>query len=199
MKKYVVISNNCWGSELYKKYNWEYNSPFIGLFLYSPDYLKLLKDFDNYLSYPILFIKESKWRENIDYPLGLLNDIEVHFMHYHSEEEAKNKWDRRLERMRSVCDKDNYIFKICDRDGGTSEIITEFHKLPYKNKISFGLNDLPIKNHFKISEEKDGSVTDGVTLFNLTSHLVEEIFFAPYSWTPETGDMTFYLKGIGNK
>jgi uncharacterized protein (DUF1919 family) len=42
---FSIISNNCWGTRTYQKYGLEYLSPFQSLFIFAPDYLKLISDF----------------------------------------------------------------------------------------------------------------------------------------------------------
>lgn len=89
-KNFVIISNNCWGGSLYRWYNRSYNSPFVGLFLYGPCYIKLLSNFDSYIKKELNFIKTSSYKDRKkDYPVALLGDIEIHFTHYKSEEKAK--------------------------------------------------------------------------------------------------------------
>lgn len=175
MKKFTVIANNCWGGEVYRLMNQEYNTPFIGLFLFGPDFLKLLEDFDNLITKPIRFTNESKWMTSKPtYPVGLIDDIEIHFLHYKDENEALDKWSKRLERMLELEDKDNYYFKICDRDLSSDEVLNKFHLLPFKNKISFGLNSIENnKNHIIISERENNSVPDGVKLFHVTNNYVD--------------------------
>ncbi len=55
-KNFVIISNNCWGGEIYSWFKRPYNSPFIGLFLNGPCYLKLLSNFDYYMSLDLNFV-----------------------------------------------------------------------------------------------------------------------------------------------
>ncbi len=139
---FSIISNNCWGNFVYQHYNLEYKTPFVGLFVFAPDYIIMLKDLKYYLDKKLVFIKsaESKYYNELiefnvidKYPIGALDDIEIHFLHYKDEEEAKTKWERRLKRI-------NYnklLIKFCDRDNCTEELLKEFEKLNYKNKICF--------------------------------------------------------------
>ena len=84
---FVVVSNNCWGAEIYKRLDLEYNTPFVGLFFYGPDYIKLLENFDYYMNKELSFVNESKWsKKTILFPIGKLDDIEIHFMHYKNED-----------------------------------------------------------------------------------------------------------------
>ena len=157
-KDFTIISNNCWGGFVCQHVDLPYNSPFIGLFLFSPDYIKLLGDLRGYLSMNIQFItpRESKYSSELDpnspfsnYPIGLLGDIEIHFLHYSSESEAKEKWDRRVNRINY----DNLIIKFCDRDLATDKLIRDFFSLPYKNKIFLSAKNYDDKSCLKLKNE----------------------------------------------
>ena len=54
-------------------------------------------------------------------------------MHYHSEEEAREKWNRRKERI----NRDKLLFKLSEREGCSREDVERFVALPLKNKICF--------------------------------------------------------------
>lgn len=172
---FVLISNNCWGGAAYQWFERPYNSPFIGLFLYGPCYIKLLQNFDEYMHQKLIFVSESRYPDRkLTYPLATLNDIEIHFTHYATEEEAKNKWERRTLRMLEEKNRDHYFFKICDRERVSNKILEEFHQLPFKNKISFSVKNLSTlknKNHFKIhntDRKNKNHVPNGKKLFKLT-------------------------------
>lgn len=132
-KDFTIISDNCWGGQVYQDLGIEYNTPFIGLFIVSPDYIRLVKNLEHYLSQPLTFINSSKYRDNVQYPIGLLDDVEIHFMHYKNEKEAIEKWNRRLNRMNW----DNLFFKVNDRDYCTDRLLKEFDELSYSRKIIF--------------------------------------------------------------
>ncbi len=94
--EFVIISNNCWGGQVYQWFQKPYQTPFVGLFLYGPCYMKFLRDIDYYLASELVFIQASKYKKRPKtYPIGVLDDIEIHFTHYKSEEEALEKWMRR--------------------------------------------------------------------------------------------------------
>ena len=183
-KPFVLVSNNCWGAEVYQWYGRAYNSPFIGMFFYGPCYHKVLSNFDFYMKQKLEFIEKSKYPEphrDWIYPIAKLGDIEVHFSHYEDKDIAKEKWERRTQRMLEETNKDNYFFKICDRDRN-DEFIEAFHKLPYKNKISYSLKEyksLKKANHVKISEkDKNGDfVINGKKLYKITF-----MYFNLHNW-----------------
>ena len=184
-KPFVIISDDCWGAEIYQWYGRPYNTPFVGLFIFGPCYYKLLSNFDFYMSQKLEFIEKSKypqphWDDRV-YPIAKLDDIEVHFSHYKNKEIALEKWERRTQRMLKETDKNNYFFKICDRRRN-DEFIEDFHKLPYKNKISYslkGYKSLKNVNHIKINEkDKNGNyVVNGKKLYKLTF-----LYFNLHKW-----------------
>lgn len=140
---FTIISNNCWGGLVYQYFGLPYTSPTIGLFIMDDDYIKFLERLDFYLSLPLEFIsiEQSRYRERLtsestaktSYPIAQLNDIEIHFLHYHSEEEARYKWESRKSRI----NKERLLIKMSQRSANDRSILARFTALPYKNKICF--------------------------------------------------------------
>lgn len=168
-KSFVIIANNCWGAEVYKRYGKPYNTPFVGLFLYGEDYLKLISNFQYYINLPLSFVPHSSKNPNATYPIGKLGDIEIHFMHYKDEEHATSNWNRRLERMKKITNEDDYYFRLCDNDGNTKQMIEAFHQLPLKNKISFGIMEIDHPHHYTMTERRgeEQCVPDGLQQFRV--------------------------------
>lgn len=169
---FVIVSRNCWGGQVYQYLQKPYNTPFVGLFLFGPCYMKLLSDFDDYMRMDIDFVAVSKYPESKNnYPIGVLKDVEIHFQHYETIEEARGKWNRRRDRMLENTNKDNYFFMVCDRRRVTAEDLTNFHELPFKNKVSFAFFKLSIKNHirfFNSKHNKTNRIPNGKKRFKLT-------------------------------
>ena len=73
----------------------------------SKDYLKFIKNLREYLDAELVFInlEEAHDAERVKayvktfgkYPIGRLKDEDIHFLHYATEEEAYNKWNKRKE------------------------------------------------------------------------------------------------------
>lgn len=145
-KDFTIISNNCFGGWVYRIYNLPYMTPTIGLFIMPEDYLKFIKNLNYYLSLELEFIdfKESRFydylSENVGkfgkYPIGRLDDIEIQFLHYEDEIEAREKWNRRKKRI----NKNNIIYKFNDQNGCKKEQIKEFCDLNSPNKLCFVSN-----------------------------------------------------------
>ncbi len=145
-KDFTIISNNCWGGGIYENMNLQYNSPTVGLFFYAPCYIKFLSNLKENLSKEIEFVSKSIYEEanedrekrNLNYPIGKIDDIEIHFLHYKSEIEALEKWKRRALRVNF-----NKLFvKFCDRDLCTLKEIEQFSKLNLQNKVFFSSKKL---------------------------------------------------------
>lgn len=132
---FSIISNNCWGGYVYQEQNLPYQSPFVGLFLYAKDYYKLVSHFRYYMTKELTFREELEYFAPGDYyyPIGQLGDLEIHFLHYKTKEEAFEKWNRRKERLNY----DNLYFKFDNRDGADADLLKKIDQLPYQNKIIF--------------------------------------------------------------
>ena len=145
---FTIVSNNCFAGFVYQKFGIKYNTPFIGLFILPPDYIELLKNFNELIKKKLIFINadKSKYKDYLiknnrynKYPIGRLGEsVEIHFLHYKSEIEAEEKLNRRLKRMNF----NNILFKFSDNDLSNEELIQEFDELPYKNKICFTSKDM---------------------------------------------------------
>jgi uncharacterized protein (DUF1919 family) len=138
-KTFTIISSNCWGSSVYEDVGLQYLTPTVGLFFYAPCYIKFLKKLNHFLSFELEFSKKSRYedanaaREKKWYPLGNLGDVEIHFLHYKTEAEAKKKWNRRMKRIHL----ENLFVSFTDRDHCTEKHIHEFDNLSFKNKVCF--------------------------------------------------------------
>lgn len=129
-----IVSNDCYSSFMYQWYDMPFNSPFVGLFILPDDYLSLLEHPER-LGAPIDITAEGH-----DYPVGTLPTGErIHFLHYHTAEEAHDKWTRRLARL----DWDNCIVKFSENNGCSPEHIRRFSRLPYRDKVVFTCGRYP--------------------------------------------------------
>lgn len=142
----TVISNNCWAGRLYQYLDKPYLSPTAGLFFFADDYLKFITDLRYYLSLELEFISvnESKHSELLNEksrlaPIGRLGDIEIVFLHYETPDEAKEKWNRRKERINY----DDILFKFSRMNGCTDEHVKFFAALPFNNKLLLNNNPEP--------------------------------------------------------
>lgn len=131
----------------------EYNSPTLGLYFMYPDYIEFLQNLEFYLKdAKIQFVEHSKYplgderRANWKhwYPIGLLDGkVEIHFLHYYTEEEAAEKWYRRASRVNF----DNLLVVGMQQNLCTQKDIEDFDNLPFENKIMFSNLPLPLESN----------------------------------------------------
>lgn len=153
-KDFTIISNNCWGGTVYEAYDLPKCSPTVGMFFIAKDYIEFLSDLKGYIGGKLIFIKpeESRWKEMTEisgdkrfghYPVGVLsngkNTIEIFFLHYHSEQEARDKWERRINRINW----NKILVKFNDQNGCTETEVEKFMSLPLKSKLFFTCKHWP--------------------------------------------------------
>lgn len=123
-----ILSSNCNGGVILHDLNLKFNTPTINLFFNAPDFIKFLSNLDYYLSENLLEIERKS-----SYPMGIIKDIQLHFMHYHSFTEARDKWIERRKRVNP----NNLFIIMTDRDNCTEKEIYNFDNLNYANKVIF--------------------------------------------------------------
>lgn len=158
-----VISANCIGAFILHDLNEPFNSPFVNLFLNPRDFIRYLENMPHYQAQALRFIASDK-----SYPVALLDDLEIHFMHYASAAEAEQKWLERNQRINL----DNLFIMMTDKDGEAGASYAElqaFDKLPFKNKVVFTHKPYPeLKSAFYIKGfEKENQVGDIFTFSGL--------------------------------
>lgn len=142
---FTIISNNCWGGMIYQKYGLEYLTPTVGLYILGHDFVKLCSAWEYYFNKKLEFISwekssyYSELRDMTPYPVAKLGDIEIYFMHYKTEEEARKKWERRVKRINPK----RMLFKLSQREGCSKEDIEKFMSLPLDNKLCFAYDQIP--------------------------------------------------------
>lgn len=137
-----VFSSNCVGGVICHDLGLRFNSPTVNLYFLPSDFVRFAKHPERYLKARLI---ENTNRTSLGYPVGVLIDIEIRFMHYKSFDEARESWERRSKRV----DLDNARWIMVDRDGATIEDVAEF--------LSLGLD-----NHVVLSGRKEMAGIPGV-------------------------------------
>ena len=149
-KNFTIISNNCWGGHVYRYFNLPYDSPTIGLYLFSADYIKFIGNLKYYIDKDLTFInyKNSKYKDElvkynqVNVPIGKVDDIEIIFLHYHSEDEARTKWNRRKARIHW----DNLYYKMSEQNLCSPDLLMQFELIDLANKFVFVTKDYGLKS-----------------------------------------------------
>lgn len=137
---FSIVADNCWAGFVYQHFRRPYLTPFVGLFIEAPCFLSLLEDLRGCLAHPLRPVHETRY-EHLrqargttmpNYPIGMAGtDIEIHFLHYPSWDEAVAKWQRRIERIRW----NRLYVKMTDRADAGPDPIRRFLGLPIERKI----------------------------------------------------------------
>lgn len=144
---FTIISNNCWGGYVYRYFGLPYKSPTIGLFIYSDDYIKFVKNLKYYMELKLQFIDFEKSRhyeeivkhQQTNVPIGILDDVEIVFLHYKTKEEALKKWTTRKQRVNW----NNIIIKNSQMNLCVNQHIADFDNIKDLKKIMFVNNPMP--------------------------------------------------------
>jgi uncharacterized protein (DUF1919 family) len=132
-----------------------YNSPFVGLLVPAPDYIKILRSLREYVEGTLTELpwEQSRYVENLKrfnfrFPLAVLtptnggDPVEIHFRHGTSFESEAAKWYRRAKRVNY----DNIIVKLAERNECTPKEIAEFDALDYPSKVCFTAKEYPFRS-----------------------------------------------------
>lgn len=130
----TVFASNCNGGVMTHDLGLQFRSPTVNLFIRPKEYVRFLDNLQHYL-YEAQFVPGG----GTDWPVGILDDIRVDFVHYQSFDEAVAKWNSRLERI----DLDNAFYVMTERDGCTHGDLVAFDELPYRNKVVFVSKPMP--------------------------------------------------------
>lgn len=201
-----VISNDCFGAEVYRALNLPYNTPFVGLMIMAPCYIRLLEDLEYYLAQQLVFIKKSKYdsvNKLMDragyFPIATLGgDVEIQFLHYESEEQARQKWTERKKRV----DLKNLVLKFdFSKDYATEEILNQFLKLNYQKKIAIGAASNKVAEFNGATVSLPNYESNGLLLFRRSLRYIdfENFFLSGILTRPSTVKGLLLSKCLNNE
>ena len=156
-RTFSIVSSNCWGGTLYQQLRLPYTSPFVGLFLYPPCFVKMLENLRACIESPLRLVDESQYpianemrRLKLRYPIGIIGPgVELHFVHYPDPVEAAAKWNRRCQRINWQ----NLRVAYTERELSRPDLIERFDALPYEHKVCFASKPRPAQTSFVWIEE----------------------------------------------
>lgn len=136
-----ILCNNCTGGFILHDLGLRFDSPTINMFFHGLDFFDFIEHFEYYITKPLIQIPNPKYDPVApDYPVailsggGVLKDIELHFLHYHSFEEANEKWETRKARLHM---ESLYVIWTFMGMEPNEELYIRAQNLPVKNKVLF--------------------------------------------------------------
>lgn len=127
---FTIISPNCYAGLMYHRLGLQFLSPTINLYFpFRKQYLKFVSNIKYYLEQDLVF----EFDNNLNCPIGYIEDIQIVFNHYKSIEHAKNSWDSRKTRVNY----DNLYIIFDDIDDIEYNDLVEFNKVNCKGKVIF--------------------------------------------------------------
>lgn len=138
---FSIICSSCMGGVIYHRLGEKFLSPTVNLWINQKEFLKMVKDLKKYMKYDLIFINQTQYK----FPVAKLNDIFIYFNHSKTNEEARELWNRRRERINY----DNLYIIMYDRDGITKEEILSLQNVPCKNKVVFSDKSYPEIDYIK--------------------------------------------------
>lgn len=162
-----VVSDDCWGGELYKHLDLPFSTPFIGLLISPSHYVHLVARLEDYLFADLDFLERPGTFQESEYPIGVLGgDVEIHFLHYPTAAQAREKWKRRAERV----DFDRIAVKFdVSKPDATDADREAFLQLELPKKVAFSAERLPGCIHIP------GWVQDGTEMFVRTQRVFDAV------------------------
>lgn len=132
-RDFSILSSNCVGGRVYDVLGLPYLTPTVGLFFFPDCFLKFASNPQMYLQRPLKEAKHSLYVNRPTYPIALIDDVEVHFLHYGSFSDAFDKWKRRVDRVNF----NRLYVSMTDRDGFGDRHEVLFERLPIEAKVLF--------------------------------------------------------------
>ena len=173
---------------MYRYFNLPYLSPTIGMYFFGDEFVKFVSDLKHFCTSDIKMISFEESRhldqlriQGIDntVPIALLdNDVKIVMLHYHTPEEAIEKWKRRAERVNW----NNIIVKFSEHNDATPEHLRFVDELEYEKKVIFTVHDYGLKSQI-IFKERVGypQILDDTTHFRRYVNLVNLVNGKPFA------------------
>ena len=134
-----ILSLDCVGGVMAHDLRLRFNSPTVNLFFEScGDFIDYVADLRYYSQAELC---ECPYAVGMLKGNGTLPDIKIHFLHYRSFEEAREKWLERSGRL----DFDNLcvVMQAAELDEG---LLERFERLPISRKVILGYETLPLQS-----------------------------------------------------
>lgn len=175
----TFLCPNCMGGILFHDLGLQFRSPTVNTMMLQTDFAEFVLDSDHYLAQEPIFFRHPEY----EFPCARLGDIVIHFTHYHTEQEAAQKWKERAARI----DRNNLFVFLMERDGLTEETIRRLGSIRARGLVIFTANRYPdIPYALQIPKyRQDGEVGNVLALSYLSGRREYETYFDFVKWFNE--------------
>ena len=136
---FSLLCNNCNGGIITHDLGEAFRSPTVNMFFPRDHFFRFCEDLEYYLTQPLTPCDNPITKPEFDYPVCNLADLELHFMHYKSFAEAKDRWTVRSARLNF----DNLFVMWTFFDETDPSLLARFEQLPFPNKVAFTERPFP--------------------------------------------------------
>lgn len=134
-KNASFLCPNCIGGILFHDLGLQFRSPTVNTMILQPEFKKFVLNLEEYLKKDLVFFSAPSY----SCPCAKLGDLTIHFTHYHTEQEAAEKWKQRTERI----DYDNLFVFLMQRDGLTDTDIAQMGAVRARGLVVFTNKEYP--------------------------------------------------------
>lgn len=129
---FSLIANDPVSSDMFQGI--DCHSPFIGVTISNPDFLKLLDNLPHYMNCPLQMVTDDRSL----YPEGMLDDIRIIFTKCHTERDALNNWNQGMKQLQY----DNLYILFACADNSPDDL-RRFDRLSFPNKKALVTEPVP--------------------------------------------------------
>lgn len=185
----TIFASNCIGGLIYHDLGLQFLSPTVNTRFDSPDFVRFVCNIEHYLQMNLQFVPSET-----PFPVALLGDVKINFVHYHSEEECITKWNQRVKRI----DWGSVFFILNDNDGLSETDLIALDTCKFKNVLVFTAKEY--SNHrctFQLrqfSNQKEVGNTMRKSVFTGEMEVQKSFDFVGWFNQEKGAELEFYRK-----
>lgn len=127
-----ILASNCIGGLLYHDLGKQFMSPTVNTRFSSPDFVKFVCHLEHYLEKTLDFMDTDD-----GFPVAMLDDVRICFVHYKTRRDAEHKWEERKKRI----DFSRIFVLLNDNDGMKDSDYRALDQCAFQNICVFTAQD----------------------------------------------------------
>lgn len=161
-KDFSLVTNNCIGGVISHDMHLQFRSPTVNLCFENEQFIIFCEHLEYYCSLPVTEVTDSGRNYPVGKLIGQYGEVKLFFMHYSSFDEARRKWEERVNRM----DYSNLFILMESRPECPMSLLSRFDKLPYNKAVLTcgpvaSINSsFPIRSSFYSKDYHNGKILE---------------------------------------